>query len=167
MDRRNLIALAAACLFALFCHQVLIPKIRERRAQAVPPSCSITALTLDSTLTTLKPCGTDTTMVLVFNTECGICRTELELLTDTAYAHYSIVLLSRQRIATLHSVVAEFGLFDRPNIELLKISDTHTQEPYRSWPAPSVAIFDTHGRLVLKRKGFTDPKVLMKKAGKR
>ena len=164
MDKSKLIALALASLFALFCHHVLIPKIRERMAQAVPPRCSITALTLDSVLTTLEPCNGDTTMVLVFNTECGICRSELELLTDTAYRHYNLVLLSHQSIATLHSVVAEFGLFDHPNIELLKISDIHTQEPYRSWPAPSMAVFDTRGRMVLKRKGFTDPKLMIRKS---
>lgn len=72
MDRKKLIAITVACAFAAFCHLVLIPKIRERRAQAVPPTCSITALTLDSMLTTLEPCNGDTTMVLVFNT----CRYE-------------------------------------------------------------------------------------------
>lgn len=68
-----------------------------------PDPTSLHALTLDSTAVEINFTRADTSLVIVFNSECDICRIELEdlLVNHPKFERFVILLVSRQSINEL------------------------------------------------------------------
>jgi len=136
-------------------------KITKRSAEA--KNKIIHAYTLDSTRITLPLAQPDTTLVLIFNSECEFCNFEInKLLSEIpTFDQYRILMLSRQNVNTLKQVFLHLKLNKYSNIELFKIDQHISEEPFISASTPSVFIYDTSGNLIINRKGYSDPRELI------
>ncbi|SDD36637.1 hypothetical protein [Williamwhitmania taraxaci] len=114
--------------------------------------------TLDSTNVTLALNQPDTTLIMIFNSECDICKIELgKMLIDYPLLEkYRICLLSRQNISVLKQFQIKQNLDNYPSIELFKIDERLTEEPFNTAPNPSVFIYDKNGKAIFQRKGYTN-----------
>ena len=137
-----------------------------KKARSTPTSSltSLHAITLDSTAVEISLAGADTSLVIVFNSECDICRIELEelLVNHRDFNRYSVFLLSHQSINELLRIQANYNLDNYANFEMLKMDELHTEEPFLSASNPSIFVFDHNGRLMLQKKGYTRPELLIK-----
>ena len=73
----------------------------------------------------------------------------------------AIAMLSRQNVNTLKQVFLHLKLNKYSNIELFKIDQHISEEPFISASTPSVFIYDTSGNLIINRKGYSDPRELI------
>lgn len=114
------------------------------------------ALTLDSAAIEISLISADTTLVIVFNSECDICRIELEslLVNYSSFERFNIILLSRQNIDELQYIEANYNLNNYANFEILKIDEIKTEEPFLSASNPSLFVFQHNGKLMLQKKGY-------------
>ena len=128
----------------------------------------LTVLTLDSIEYKIDLQSADTTLVFVFNSECDICVTELEeLLVDYhLFQSFRMFILSRQRIKELFELGTYYDIWNCSNIKFIKIDEGKTEEPFVSSPNPSVFVFDTGGRLIHSKKGYSKPIVLIQQIRK-
>lgn len=137
---------------------------KKARKKLSPTPTSLHALTLDSTAIEIGFVRADTSLVIVFNSECDICRIELEeLLVNYAnFDRYSIFLLSRQGLNELLHIQANYNLGNYVNFEMLKMDELHTEELFLAAPNPSLFVFDHNGRLILEKRGYTSSEFLVK-----
>ena len=128
----------------------------------------LTALTLDSIEHKIDLQSADTTLVFVFNSECDICVIELEeLLVDYhLFKTFRMFILSRQSIKELLELGTYYDIWHYSNINIIKIDEAKTEEPFVSSPNPSVLAFDTNGRLIHSNKGYSKPEILIKQIRK-
>jgi len=167
MRKKQILSLVAIIIVGvtLFMIHGIAKKARNK------PNSSLTllhAITLDSTAVEISLTGADTSLVIVFNSECDICIIELEeLLVNYAnFERYSILLLSHQSINELLRIQANYNLDSYVNFELLKMDEMRTEEPFRSASNPSLFVFDHNGKLILQKKGYTSPELLIKRLHK-
>lgn len=141
---------------------------KKARSKPSPTPTSLHALSLDSIAVEISFVKADTSLVIVFNSECDICRIELEeLLVNYAnFERYSILLLSHQSINELLRIQANYNLVNYANFEMLKIDELRTEEPFLSASNPSLFVFDHNGRLILQKKGYTSTELLKKQLQK-
>lgn len=124
---------------------------------------SLHALTLNSTAIEISFIRPDTSLVIVFNSECDICRIELEeiLLNYSKFERFNILLLSLQGINELLHIEANYSLSSYPNFELLKMDELTTEELFLNASNPSLFVFDHNGKLMLQNKGYSSPELLI------
>lgn len=141
---------------------------KKASSKPSPTPTSLQALSLDSIAVEISFVKADTSLVIVFNSECDICRIELEelLVNYTNFERYSILLLSRQSINEQLRIQANYNLGSYANLEMLKIDEVLTEEPFLSASNPSLFVFDQNGKLILQKKGYTSPELLIKQLHK-
>jgi len=129
---------------------------------------SLHAITLDSTAVEISLIGADTSLVIVFNSECDICRVELEelLVNYPDFERYNILLLSRQNLNELLHIQANYKLGGYSNFEILKMDELRTEELFLNAFNPSLFVFGHNGRLILQKKGYINPELLKKQLQK-
>lgn len=138
---------------------------KKARSKSSSTLISLHALTLDSTAVEINFINADTSLVIIFNSECDICRIELEslLINYPKLERYNILLLSSQNINELLRIEANYNLSAYPTFKLLKMDELRTAEIFLSASNPSLFVFDSNGKLVLKKKGYTNPEQLIYK----
>ncbi|MDD4386115.1 MAG: hypothetical protein PHD06_13150 [Bacteroidales bacterium] len=129
----------------------------------------LTVLSLDSIEHKIDFKSADTTLVFVFNSECDICVIELEeLLIDYhLFESFRIFVLSRQSIKELFELGTYYDIWNYSNLNIIKIDEGKTEEPFVSSPNPSVFVFDTNGKLIHSKKGYSKPEVLIQQIRKK
>jgi hypothetical protein len=129
----------------------------------------LTVLTLDSIEHKIDFKSADTTLVFVFNSECDICVIELEeLLIDYhLFESFRIFVLSRQSIKELFELDTYYDIWNYSNLRIIKIDEGKTEEPFVSSPNPSVFVFDTNGKLIHSKKGYSKPEILIQQIRKK
>jgi hypothetical protein len=162
----NKVKIIITILFIIFAVGVvvLIVGIAKRASHNASPKLDvIRTLTLNGMEQTVELVSADTTIVLIFNSECDICVYELEELLDDSYLFmsYRIIILSRQSFEDLQNITELYDLWSYPNIDILKIEDQITGEPYISSPNPSVFVYDTNAKLIYSKKGYAKPRFLI------
>ncbi len=101
----------------------------------------------------------DTSIIMVFNSECEFCQLELYELLDNynTFRNYRIFLLSAQPVDDLEQAAKEYNLYEYPVIRLLRLDIANTRDPFISAPTPSLFVYDPNGRMIVGRKGYAAP----------
>lgn len=156
-----LVATAIAVATLIMIHGIA----KMTRSKPSPTLTSLHALTLDSSAVEINFTRADTSLVIVFNSECDICRIELEelLVNYPKFERFNILLVSHQSICELLRIEANYNLSNFPNFEILKMDELRTEELFLSASNPSLFVFDNNGKLILKKKGYTNPEQLINK----
>lgn len=125
---------------------------------------NLSVLTLDGIPETIEFMNADTTLVLIFNSECDLCIIELEELLVEAdlFKNYKILLLSSQESATLIEIIETYSLNDYSGIQVYRKDELKTQELFFNAPNPSVFVYANGGKLIFSKKGYTHPQILLK-----
>lgn len=167
MRKKQILSLVAIIIVGatLFMIHGIAKKVRSKPS---PTLTSLHALSLDSTAVEISFIRADTSFVIIFNSECDICRVELEelLVNHTNFERYSILLLSHQSIKELLRIQANYNLGNYANFEMLKMDELRTEEPFLSASNPALFVFDHNGKLILQKKGYTSPELLIKQLHK-
>ena len=150
---------AGATLFMLYAIA------KKARSKPNPTLTSLHAFTLDSIAVEINFIRADTSLVIVFNSECDICRIELEelLVNYPELERFNIMLVSHQSICELLRIEANYNLSNYPNFKILKMDELRTDELFLGASNPSLFMFDINGKLILTKKGYTNPELLINK----
>jgi len=151
------IIIAGTTLFMI--HEIA----KKARSKPNATLTSLHALSLDSTAVEISFIRADTSLVIIFSSECDICRIQLEELLENYhnFERYNILLLSHQGLNELLRIQAKYNLNRFSNFQILKMDELLTEEPFFSASNPSLFVLDHNGRLILQRKGYTSPELLI------
>ena len=78
------------------------------------------------------------------------------------FQDFGIYLLSDQGIPNLIEFVKAYNMKNYPNINVVKIDVYNTDDQFIDSPNPSVFAYRKGNKLIYFKKGFSDPKMLLK-----
>jgi hypothetical protein len=142
---------------------LVISIFRNVTVLSLDSPANLSVYTLDGVRVKLNFDTKDTTLLFVFNPDCDLCIIEFNELLESyhLFKDFEIYLLADQEISVLREFVKANDLNHYPNINVVKIDESDTDDQFINSPNPSVFAYKKGNKLIYFKKGYSNPKMLL------